>query len=148
MLFINDHGRRIIGLPGAADIAELSLLDLFAPGDREAIRDVALPTLLRDGVWEGEYRFHHFGGGGGGAKVKWDLFLLRDEVGEVIGAGCLTTDLTQRLEVEGRLRESRARLKAASDLVGLCSYLWDPRSGAVGRGPQGPLGDSVRRPTG
>ena len=128
LVFINDYGRQMIGL--SDNMARLSLLDLFAPDNREAIRDVVLPTLLRDGVWKGEYPLHHFGGGDG-AKVKWKLFLLRDEAGEMIGAGCLTTDLTQRLDVENRLRESRAGLKAASDLVGLCSYVWDPRSGAL-----------------
>lgn len=129
-VFINDHGRQMIGLTEDADLAALSLPDLFAPDDREAIRDVAIPTLLRDGMWAGECAFHRFGGGDG-PKVKWDLFLLRDAAGEMIGAGCLTTDLTQRLDVERRLRESRARLKAASDLVGLASYFWDPRSGAL-----------------
>ena len=129
-VFINGHGRRAVGLSDDTDVSALSLPGLFAPADRKAIREVAIPTLLRNGVWEGEYSIHHRGDGHG-ARVKWDLFLLRDHGGEVIGAGCLTTDLTQRLDVEKRLRESSARLQAASDLVGLSSYLWDPRSGAL-----------------
>jgi PAS domain S-box-containing protein len=129
-LFVNDFGRRMTGLPDAADLATLSIPDFFASDDRAAVRDVVLPTLLREGAWEGEYRFHHFGGGDG-AMVKWSAFLLREADGEVLGAGWLTTDLTHRLEAEARLRESRARLKAAGDLVGLSSYLWNPRTGAL-----------------
>ncbi|WP_068874866.1 MULTISPECIES: PAS domain-containing protein [unclassified Phenylobacterium] len=130
LLFINDYGRRMTGLSAEADLSALSLSDLFQPGDREIVRDVALPTLLRDGVWEGVYDFHHFAGGDS-QKVKWDLFVLRDEAGEMIGAGCLTKDLTQRLDAERKLRSSQGRLKAASDLVGLSSYAWDPRSGLL-----------------
>jgi PAS domain S-box-containing protein len=130
LLFINDHGRRMMGLSGDADLSALSLPDLFQPGDREAIRDVALPSLLRHGVWGAEYRFHNFAGGES-ANVRWDLFALRDEAGEMIGAGCLTMDLTERLHAERRLRSSRGRLRAASDLVGLSSYAWDPRSGSL-----------------
>ena len=129
-VFVNTYGRRMTGLRDDADVTSLSLPDLFAREDREAIRDVGLPTLLSEGVWEGEYRFHHFGGGEG-AKVKWNAFLLRGTAGEVIGAGCFTTDLTERLETEARLRESRARLKAAIDLVGLSSYTWNPQTGAL-----------------
>jgi PAS domain S-box-containing protein len=130
LVFINDYGRRITGLPDSADLATLSVPDFFASDARDTLRNVVLPTLLQEGAWEGEYRFHHFGGREG-AVVKWSAFLLREAGGEMIGAGWLTSDLTQRLEVEGRLRESRARLKAAGDLVGLSSYLWDPRTGAL-----------------
>lgn len=128
-VFINDHGLQLMGRTAA--MGPLSLLNLFMPDDREAIRDVALPALLRDGAWEGEYDCHFPGGDGDGASVKWDLFLLRTLAGEMVGTACLTTDLTQRLDVERRLRESRARLRAASDLAGLSSYQWDPRSGAL-----------------
>lgn len=124
-LFINDHGRWLSGWN--ADLGSLSLLDLFTPDDREAIRDVAIPSLLHDGVWEGEYACHS--PEGAGDKVKWTLFLLRGPTGDIIGTGCLTTDLTEHLEVERQFRESHGRLKAASDLAGLCAYQWDPRSG-------------------
>ncbi len=126
-VFINDHGLQMMGR--TADMGPLSLLDLFTPDDREAIRDVAVPALLRDGSWEGEYGCHF--PGGDGAKAKWDFFLLRMPAGEMVGAACLVTDLTQWRDVERRLRESPARLKAASDLAGLSSYQWDPRSGAL-----------------
>src|SRR5437899_6324630 len=129
-LFVNTYGRRMTGLPDDVDITTLSILDFFAREDRKAIREVALPTLLREGVWEGEYRFHHFGGGQC-AKVKWNAFVLRGGAGEVIGAACFTTDLTERLDTEARLGESRARLKAAVDLVGLSSYAWNPQTGAL-----------------
>jgi PAS domain S-box-containing protein len=129
-VFLNAYGRRMVGLSDGEDVAIFSLADFFAPDVREEIRDLVLPTLLREGACEGEYRFHHFGGGKG-AKVKWNAFLLRDGAGELIGASCFTTDLTQRLDIEARLIESRAQLRAAVELVGLSSYMWNPQTGAL-----------------
>lgn len=129
-VFVNAYGRGMVGLPDDIDLTTLSVADFFAPEDRDAIRDGALLTLQRDGVWEGEYRFHHFSGSEG-EKVRWIAYLLRGAAGEIIGASLFTTDLRQRRAVEARLRESRARLKAAIDLVGLSSYLWNPQTGAL-----------------
>lgn len=127
--FVNDYGRRLIG--HAASERAFSLFDLFEPDDRQAIRDVAIPSLLREGLWEGEYVCRWSGEAGRGVEVKWTLFLLRSAGDEIVGVGCVAADLTHRRNVERRLRESRARLKMASDLVGLSSYQWDLRSGAL-----------------
>jgi PAS domain S-box-containing protein len=129
-VFVNPFGRRMVGLAEDFDVTTLSIPDFFAQEDRETVARVVLPTLLRDGFWEGEFRFRHFDGRDG-ILVKWSAFLLHDAHGEMIGVACFTTDLSQRLETESRLRESRARLKAAVDLVGLSSYRWDPQTGAL-----------------
>lgn len=121
-LFLNAYGRRMVGLSDGEDLAAFSLASFFAPD----VRDEMLPALLREGVCEGQYRLQHFGGKG--AKVKGKAFLLRDGAGELIGACCFTTDLTQ--DFEARLMEG-ARLKAAVELVGLGSYLWEPQTGAL-----------------
>ena len=120
----------MVGLADGFDVTRLSLGDFFAADEREGISQVALPTLASEGHWQGEHRFHRFDGGEG-ALMRWSAFLLRGEAGEVLGAGCFMTDLSDRLETEARLRESRAHLKAASDLVGLSSYAWDPQTGAL-----------------
>jgi len=104
--------------------------DFFSEEDRDGVRDVMLPKLARDGVWEGDYRFRHFGGE---AEVltKWTAFAIHGDGDEVIGFACFSTDLSQHLEAQRQLRESQARLAAAVDLVGLSSYGWDPQTGAL-----------------
>ena len=103
--FVNRFGRRLVGLEDDFDVRALFIADFFVSEDRAMIRDVALPTLRRDGVWEGKYRFHHFSGGES-VEVKWNAFILRDRTRAVTGAACITTGLTERIEAEARVRES------------------------------------------
>ena len=53
----------MVGLDIDADISSIPIVEFFHPEDQELIRTTALPTLARDGRWEGELRFRHFSGG-------------------------------------------------------------------------------------
>jgi PAS domain S-box-containing protein len=128
--FLNAAGRRLVGLPEDFDVTTLDMSDFFSDEDRGGVRDVMLPKLAHDGVWEGDYRFHHFLGAAE-LLTRWTAFALVGDGGEVIGFACFSTDLSTHLEAERQLRESEARLNAAVDLVGLSSYRWDPRTDAL-----------------
>jgi PAS domain S-box-containing protein len=63
---------------------------------------------------------------------------IRDEAGVVRGVHATMFETTQRVMGEAaqkahneRLRASEARLKAATELVGLSLYSWDPQTGAL-----------------
>ena len=129
-VFVNAAGRTMVGLSPDDDISNLVVTDFFDTADQALIRDVALPTLLQDGHWEGELRFRHFGGGSG-TTVHWRAFALYDVDGTFIGVATITTDISARKRTETQLRASEARLQAAVDLVGLSAYSWDPRTGAL-----------------
>ena len=129
-IFLNAAGRKMVGLPPDDDLSAISIPDFFDPADRGVVRDLALPTVVREGRWEGELRFRHFGSGCG-AAVRWRAFALHDNSGTFIGAAAICTDISARKRAEARLRASEARLQAAIDLVGLSSYSWDPRTGAL-----------------
>lgn len=129
-VFVNEAGRRMVGLGPDDDISALSIPQFFHPEDQAAVRDVALPALLRDGAWEGDLRFQHFAGGPD-VEVRWRAFALYGPDGAVIGAATITADISERKRAEAKLRDSEARLQAAIDLVGLSPYTWDPATGAL-----------------
>lgn len=56
---------------------------------------------------------------------------VRDEAGSVELVIGVSRDVSQRRAFEEALRESAARLRAATELVGLGIYSWDPRTGAL-----------------
>lgn len=122
-VFVNAAGRKMVGLGPDDDVSAISIADFFHPTDHAFIRDVALPALLRDGHWEGEVRFRHFGGGAG-MPVRWSAFALYDKTGELTGAATICTDISA-------CKRAEARLQAAIDLVGLSPYSWDPQTGAL-----------------
>ncbi|MCJ2138437.1 PAS domain S-box protein [Methylobacterium sp. E-066] len=129
-VFLNAAGRKMVGLQPDDDISAIPIPDFFHPADQAVIRDVALPTLLREGRWEGEVRFRNFGGGAG-TTVRWRAFTLYDEDGDLIGAATISTDISARKRAEARLRASETRLQAAIDLVDLSAYSWDPHTGTL-----------------
>ena len=129
-VFLNDAGRRMVGLAPEVDVSAIPIPDFFHPDDRPRIRDIALPTVLRDGRWEGECRFRHFAGGDS-YPVRWRAFALRDDGGELIGGATITTDIRERKAAEERLRRSEARLALAVELAGLAPFEWDPQTGVL-----------------
>src|SRR4029077_8466731 len=59
-VFVNEAGRRMVGLDSMEEVRRTPVLDFFWPEDREYIERVAVPALLRDGHWRGEVRFRNF----------------------------------------------------------------------------------------
>jgi PAS domain S-box-containing protein len=59
-IFLNEAGRRMVGLDSAEDVGRTTLMDYFWPEDRRRIEVEAIPALVREGRWSGEVRFRHF----------------------------------------------------------------------------------------
>jgi PAS domain S-box-containing protein len=53
-VYLNRAGRRMVGIPDDADISQLRIETLHAPGERDRLRQEALPSAIRDGTWHGE----------------------------------------------------------------------------------------------
>src|SRR5581483_11631310 len=53
-VYINRAGRRMIGIGEHDDVAEFGLSAIFSPDARQQMVDVAIPSAIRDGVWQGE----------------------------------------------------------------------------------------------
>lgn len=52
--YINQAGSRWFGFTGKTDSNRVSLFDYYSPWAAALMQDTAIPTALREGVWEGE----------------------------------------------------------------------------------------------
>jgi len=124
--FVNPAGRELVGLRGMEAVRETEILDFFHPDDRDYVRDVALPAVIRDGRWsqERELRFRHFETGIA-IPVRWDAFRIDNpRTGEPVGLATMTTDISQQKRTEATLRR-RADQQAVLAELGLWALAAD-----------------------
>ncbi len=104
-IFVNDAGRRLVGLPEALELGETRIRDYFVERQRAKVLDEVLPAALRDGYWEGELLFRHFQTGEE-LPVLYSLFPLKGPDGKVTALATITRDL----RAQKRSDAERARL--------------------------------------
>jgi PAS domain S-box-containing protein len=54
VVYLNRTGRRMLGMSADADIAQMRIETLHAPGAREKLLRDSMPAAIRDGAWHGE----------------------------------------------------------------------------------------------
>ncbi len=99
VLHVNAAGRRLVGLPDDEAARTTAVPDYFAPECRATVTDTVLPTVRREGWWEGELTFRHFGTGEG-VPVLYSVFPVHDTRGGLIGYATVTRDLRERKRAE------------------------------------------------
>jgi PAS domain S-box-containing protein len=116
--FVNPAGRDLVGLRGMEAVRETEILEYFHPDDRDYVKDVALPAVIRDGRWpkERELRFQHFQTGAA-IPVLWDAFRIDDpRTGEPVSLATVTTDVSGPKRTEEALRRRTAHQAVLAEL--------------------------------
>jgi PAS domain S-box-containing protein len=106
-LFVNDAGRRLVGLPEDVTVQSTQIIDYFAADDRERVLHEVLPAARDSGFWEGELKFRNFATGET-IPVLYNIFPVRDSSGAITAYGTVTRNLS-----EGRLADQRLHLLGA-----------------------------------
>ncbi|MBR0749034.1 PAS domain S-box protein [Bradyrhizobium japonicum] len=102
-------------------------ITILIPPDRHNEEAVILERLRR-GERIGSYETVRRRKDGSLVDISLTVSPLKDTEGRVIGASKIARNITQRLYAERALRESKARLQAAVDLVKLGHYAWNPQT--------------------
>ncbi|MFF9549828.1 PAS domain S-box protein [Methylobacterium fujisawaense] len=128
--FVNEAGRRLIGLPDLASARAMPIVDYFVPEERVRVLDEVLPAVERDGFWEGELHFRHVVTGAA-VPVLYNLFPVRDADGRKLGYGTVTRDLTEQHRARQALQASEATLRAVLDTVPVGILFAEAPSGRI-----------------
>jgi PAS domain S-box-containing protein len=115
-LFVNDAGRRLVGLSDLEAVRSTQLIDYFAASDQaKVLRDV-LPAVRNSGFWEGELTFRNFATGQL-VPVLYNIFPMRGSSGEIIAYGTVTRNLTEARLAEQRLRSLASIVETSDDAI-------------------------------
>ena len=122
----------MLGLFGLTsdDMLGRSFADLAYPADLAALLDSHIDQIFADGLTiQNEVFYRSPTGHAAYFSYFWGPVLGPDgSVELVIG---VSRDTSERRMFEEALRTSEARLRAATELVGIGIYAWDPRTGAL-----------------
>ncbi|MCU0809863.1 MAG: PAS domain S-box protein [Thiobacillaceae bacterium] len=115
MLYINPAGRSMLGLGPAADITHKRLCDHTDRETQQMIRNVAIPAAIEKGLWAGETKMRDRSG----REIHASQVVIahRKEDGQVDSISTILRDITERVESEQALRESREELRQLSGML-------------------------------
>jgi PAS domain S-box-containing protein len=100
MLFVNQAGRKLVGLDSEADVRKLTADDFYFPEDLPVLKE-----NRRRSDWRGEFRLRHFKTGAV-IPVEWYIFNVTDEAtGKPIARAAVMRDIADL----NRAREERER---------------------------------------
>ncbi len=116
--YLNEAGRRLVGLARDQDLKQVTI-DQYLPAQKyRQFKKEILPTVLKQGYWEGENQLRHFQSGRL-IDVEMSVFIVRHpQSGEPMCFATVQRDITDRKIAEAVLLE-RSRQAALGAKVGL-----------------------------
>lgn len=105
-IYLNRAGQALVGLQGESAVAASRIEDYLFPEDRLFMRTTVLPTVMREGRWQGEFQFRHFQTAEP-IDVHWDLIRIDDPA-----TGCPVRLATVTRDIRKEQAAARAQLEA------------------------------------
>lgn len=107
-LYLNEAGRRMVGLTSWDEVAKTPLTDYFWPDDRPLFESRVVPALAKGERWSGEVRLRHFRTGEPIHTIL-DAFAIKDAEGQPIAWATNSPNLNSLKRAEALLREADRR---------------------------------------
>ncbi|XSE94358.1 ATP-binding protein [Pseudomyxococcus flavus] len=114
-LYVNEAGRRLLGIGRDEDVSQYSLTDFFMPEDRPYVESHIAPRIFQGGRWEGEFRFRHFQTGAP-IPAQYNTFALMEPgTQRQIGIATVSRDIREQKRLEAERERLLVRERAARE---------------------------------
>ncbi len=115
LTYLNKGGRELVGLSTNADITKLKIKDFLSEEDYKITVNQIIPTVMKNGFWNGEHSLKHFKTGKT-IPVLSSIFLIKEPTtGKPIGVGSIQHDLTEKNEAIKALQQSEEKFKTLAE---------------------------------
>jgi diguanylate cyclase (GGDEF)-like protein/PAS domain S-box-containing protein len=109
VLFVNEAGRKLVGLDSLEETLSKSIADYFPDTDLAQFYETTLPKIMTTGQYEAEGQLRHFKTGKH-IDVHRNCFAVRHpQSGELICLATVQRDITERKQVEVALQQQALR---------------------------------------
>ncbi|MEA5571641.1 PAS domain S-box protein [Calothrix sp. UHCC 0171] len=109
--YINQAGLELVGFRDTEEFLQTTISDYHTDEDNKYIQEVAVPTIMSKGCWQGELSFRHFRTGEL-IPIEYNIFVLKDQkTGQPTNLATVTRDIRERKQAEEALRQSEAKYR-------------------------------------
>ena len=115
-LFVNEAGRKLVGLRDLDAVRSTRIVDYFASGDQPKLLQEVMPAVRSSGFWQGELRFCNFATGEL-VPVLYNIFPVHNASGSIAAYGTVTRDLSQSKLAEQRLQHLASIVESTEDAI-------------------------------
>jgi rsbT co-antagonist protein RsbR len=117
VLFVNEAGRKMMGYATLEEATESWMQHYFPPEDWAFIESEVIPVVLRDGRWEGDFRFP-VANTGEFIPVSYKVFTIRDKVSnEIIALATVSRDISEQVRAEAERAALQEQVIEAQRMV-------------------------------
>lgn len=120
LIYMNQSGRKMLGVPEDADISTLTAADFYTPEELNRVQNTLIPQISEKNGWQGIIHLRKYGTQ---LEIPCDVnyILIKDPFsGAIIGRGATARDLRPEIKAKAELKRLATIVDISEDFCNYC----------------------------